>query len=444
MQFSLRALAVTVLAASSAQVAGATDSWIAHYTAAKQRVDSACNAERVRDCESALQRLQILVGGRPEISCRLGEVQAKLGETDIALDNLRVCAGSGLDFPQLVTEPALRRFDLNPAFAAVERAYKQGSLPIGEPESRYSLGDSDLLAEDIAFDSTDGSFLVSSIRERKIVRVSAKGAVSDFITSQSSPLWGLFAVSIDARRGTCWVTTAAVAQSPPFVAAEEGRSAVLRFDLRSARLLHRYELMDGKPHAFGDMTLAQDGTAYVSDGLGGGVYVIRADHPEALRVLVGPGSFRSPQTPAVIARKRVLLIPDYSRGIGIVSLAAENPVVTWLEHPAELSLAGIDGLYVRGHTLVAVQNGTAPERILIMTLDEGYRRVIEWRVALARVSGLGDPTHGVILGDRFFALVNSGWDRMNDDGTFDLAKPASSAQIWSIPLSDVRARIDAR
>jgi hypothetical protein len=149
--------------------------------------------------------------------------------------------------------------------------------------------------------------------------------------------------------------------------------------------------------------------------------------------------FRSPQTPALIASKRVLLIPDYSRGIGLVSLAAENRAVIWLEHPATLSLAGIDGLYVRGHTLVAVQNGTAPERILVMTLDNEYRRVIEWHVALARVSGLGDPTHGVILGDRFFALVNSGWDRMNDDGTFDSAKPASSAQIWSIPLADMSA-----
>jgi hypothetical protein len=50
MQYSLPALAVAVLAASSAEVMGATDSWIAQYTAAKQRVDSACKAERLRDC----------------------------------------------------------------------------------------------------------------------------------------------------------------------------------------------------------------------------------------------------------------------------------------------------------------------------------------------------------------------------------------------------------
>src|SRR5262249_37997435 len=149
-------------------------------------------------------------------------------------------------------------------------------------------------------------------------------------------------------------------------------------------------------------------------------------------------------TPALISGKHELLVPDYSRGIGIVSLASQDArrdrarsgqPVAWLKHPPELSLAGIDGLYLRGHTLVAVQNGTEPERILIMTLDEEYRGVTHWRVAVARLPGLGDPTHGIILGNEFLVVVNSGWDRMNDDGKFDSGKPASPAQIWGISLS---------
>jgi hypothetical protein len=251
-------------------------------------VESACKAERLGDCELELQRLQTLVGGRPDVSCRLGEVQAKLGETDIALRNLRVCALSGLEFPQLVNEPAIRRLNADPAFAAVEKAYRQRMLPVDKYKARYSLGDPDLLAEDIAFDPSDGSFLVSSVHERKIVRISANGAVSDFVTAATVPLWGVFAVSIDPRRAICWATTTAGAQSPPFTVGEDGRSAVLRFDLRSAKLIHRYELSDGEPHAFGDMALAEDGAVYVSDGRGGGVYVIRVDRPETLEVLVRP------------------------------------------------------------------------------------------------------------------------------------------------------------
>jgi hypothetical protein len=31
-------------------------------------------------------------------------------------------------------------------------------------------------------------------------------------------------------------------------------------------------------------------------------------------------------------------------------------------------------------------------------------------------SGLGDPTHGVVAGGKFYYIANSGWDRIEDDG----------------------------
>ena len=55
------------------------------------------------------------------------------------------------------------------------------------------------------------------------------------------------------------------------------------------------------------------------------------------------------------------------------------------------ALFGIDGLYLSGRTLVAVQNGTVPERVLVMRLDPGCSRVLDWHVAIARAPGLGDP-----------------------------------------------------
>src|SRR4029077_440426 len=284
-------------------------------------------------------------------------------------------------------------------------------------------GDPDLIAEDIAFDPADGSFLVSSVRERKIVRIAADGSVSDFITTARFPMWGAVALALDSRRGILWTTTTAGPESPPYAEAEDGRSAVLQIDLRSKALLGRYELSDGQPHAFGDMTLGGHGEVYVSDSRGGGVYAIRPVAKDGLQVILKPGSFRSPQTPALLPGGGALLVPDYSRGIGIVSLARGG--MKWLQHPPELDLAGIDGLYLHGRTLFAIQNGTAPERILVMTLDAGGNRVERWRVAVARVPGLGDPTHGIVRGEYFYFLVNSGWDRGCDDGSLK-ADPAAT------------------
>jgi hypothetical protein len=237
---------------------------------------------------------------------------------------------------------------------------------------------------------------------------------------------------LDAVKQILWATTTAVPQSPPYANADDGRSAVLQIDLRSRTLLGRYELSDGQPHAFGDMTLANDGKPFVSDGRGGGVYAIRPGREDPFEPVVKQGVFRSPQTPAVSPDGTALFVPDYTRGIAKVNLAGHG--VTWLCHPPELALFGIDGFYMQGHTLLAVQNGTAPERVLLATLDKTYSRVVAWHVAVARVSGLGEPTHGAVSGRYFYFLVNSGWDRVGDDGQLRSEPAAAPAQIWRLSL----------
>ncbi|HUI58703.1 MAG TPA: hypothetical protein VLX90_00690, partial [Steroidobacteraceae bacterium] len=212
----------------------------------------------------------------------------------------------------------------------------------------------------------------------------------------------------------------------------DGRSAVLRIDRRTGTLQRRYELPDGRPHAFGDMTLDENGTAYIADGRGGGVYRIRPGGPDTLEPVVKAGEFRSPQTPAISPDGSILLVPDYTRGIARVSLRSGG--ISWIRHAPELTLSGIDGFYWRGKTLVAIQNGTAPERLLEMKLDGSGTRITEWRAVLAGAPGLGDATHGVLRGNCFDFIANSGWDRFGDDGQPLPGRVATPAQLWRIRL----------
>ncbi|HVO46619.1 MAG TPA: hypothetical protein VMT29_09810, partial [Steroidobacteraceae bacterium] len=222
-----------------------------------------------------------------------------------------------------------------------------------------------------------------------------------------------------------------------YSASDDGRSAVLRIDRRTGTLRHRYELSDGRPHAFGDMTVARNGTAYIADGLGGGVYRIRPGRPNTLEPVVKPGTLRSPQTPAISPHGSILLVPDYSQGIARVSLAGGQ--LTWLKHPPELELRGIDGFYWRGRTLIAIQNGTSPERLLEMSLDDSGTRISRWQPLLAGAPGLGDATHGVLHGDCFDFIANSGWDRFGDDGKALPDSVATPAQIWRVAVAADKA-----
>jgi hypothetical protein len=412
--------------------AEAAQSWVTLYPEVRRQTNEACQEERLQECKAGLQNLLSLVDGRPDIRCQLAIVEVQLGNTEAGLESLSVCARSHLDFAPLTTSSALQSLQSLPGYQAIQDAYQRGRKPVGDYEVRYSLNDPDLLTEDIAFDPVDGSFLVSSVRERKVVRIATDGAISDVITTTQIPMWGVFALALDTTRHILWATTTAVPQSPPYANADDGRSAVLRIDLRSRTLLGRYELSDGQPHAFGDMTVANDGEAFVSDGRGGGVYAIRPGREDAFDVVVKPGVLRSPQTPAVSPDKTALLVPDYSRGVARVELAGRQ--LTWLRHPPELALFGFDGFYLQGRTMLAVQNGTTPERVLVATLDKNCSRVIAWRVAVARVPGLGDPTHGVVSGRFFYFLANSGWDRVGADGQFQSDSAAAPAQVWRVSL----------
>ena len=52
-----------------------------------------------------------------------------------------------------------------------------------------------------------------------------------------------------------------------------------------------------------------------------------------------------------------------------------------------------------------------------MSLDDSLTRVTQWETIEANWPELGAPTHGVVVGDQFYFIANSGWDRMNDDGS---------------------------
>ena len=85
--------------------------------------------------------------------------------------------------------------------------------------------------------------------------------------------WGLFGLAVDVPRRRLWATTAATAEVPGLAEQDRGRTALLCYDLDLGVLLRRTELDAGPgAHVLGDLTVGPDGTVYVTDSVGGGVY----------------------------------------------------------------------------------------------------------------------------------------------------------------------------
>jgi hypothetical protein len=104
--------------------------------------------------------------------------------------------------------------------------------------------------------------------------------------------------------------------------------------------------------------------------------------------------------------------------------------VDWIPMEGKHALSGIDGLYAVGNLLIATQNGTSPERVVLFTLDGSHTGIRAENVVERATSTLGDPTHGVVVGKFFYYIANSGWDVLDDHGNLLEGK--------SLPIGSVR------
>ena len=50
---------------------------------------------------------------------------------------------------------------------------------------------------------------------------------------------------------------------------------------------------------------------------------------------------------------------------------------------------------------------------------------------------LGDPTHGVVVGDAFYYIANSGWDRLDASGRWAAGAQPTPARIMIVKLSQL-------
>jgi len=315
------------------------------------------------------------------------------------------------------------------SFSELEARMKANRSPISLATKIFSIHDADLLAEDVDYDANAQRFLITSVRKKKIVAMTATGADQDFAKAPDN--WSMLAIKVDARRRVVWATEVALQGFIFAPASDWGRSAVVCYDLGSGKLLRRIEGPRGS--ALGDMVLTAEGNVIVSDGNGGGVYRLMRNS-EVLQRL-DDGDFMSPQTPAMHPDGRHVFVPDYMRGIGVLEITTKH--VRWLSMQGRFALSGIDGLYFEEGRLIAVQNGTSPERAVAFTLDRTLSRVIGEKIIERSTEHFGDPTHGVVVDGSFYYIANSGWDLLDDQGHVKPGLNPSEASLMDVQLGEL-------
>jgi len=370
--------------------------------------------------------LYSFLNGSPQSVLQLMSAEAAAGAVDEALASFEQFVRMGQSNEDAVAAKQFEALRVTDRYRMVHAAMTANNSSISTASKSFEINDASLVPEDIDFDTTTQLFYITSVRKKMIIAVDMHGRSHVFANAPDG--WPMLAVKVDTRHRLLWGTEVALDGFVLSPSKDWGKSAIDIYNLDTGVLLNH---VAGPPNtALGDMTLTPDGDAIVSDGEHGGVYRVErvTRHIERL----DHGDFISPQTPAVAPDGLRIIVPDYLRGIGILDLKSRR--VTWLPMEGRYALNGIDGLYLSGNMLLAVQNGTSPERVIRFGLDTSRTQIANQLLIERATATLGDPTHGVVVGNRFYYIANSGWDALDEHGNIKPGKTMTSAVIMSAEL----------
>jgi hypothetical protein len=401
-------------------------------------------------------------GATPRYLLRMASVEMHLGHTSEALKWMEQYASMGLTY-DVARDDDLAPLVAEEGFKAVAAKMREHIKPISKAELVCTLPLPEMMPEDLTFEKavskkksskrrlaeeSRGTFMMSSIQHHTLYRVALpqagnqECAITEIPLPEDAKRWPTLAVSSDATRHVLWMTASAMPGFSGFPKEDDGKSALLAIDGEKGRVLRRFDPATGSAAVLGDMSVAQDGTVYVADSIGGGVYRVRGDLASSRLERIADGLF-SPQTPVVAGDGKRLLVADYPMGIAIVRLtsaAARKSQVTalaasppsgaspakvpaqaslkleYLRHPPNVAVTGLDGMYLSGDSLIGIQNGTEPARIVRYRLNHAQTEVLSAEVIEQATERLGEPTHVVEADGWFYVTANVGWDKIDDSG----------------------------
>jgi sugar lactone lactonase YvrE len=399
----------------------------AHYRELFQKLGALAKQQDWPGARAVLTEIgRELPAPTPRYLLTVASIEARMGHKAEALQWMEKFAATGLS-DDLAKDDDLKALLAGDAGQKVAATMKEHSLAKTGTELVCALPQADTMPEDIAFmksgnAKSSGSFFISSIQHHTIYRLSLPKPGGKECAMQELPLadeakrWPTLAVSADPRRKVLWMTTSAMPGFSGFPKEEEGKALLLEVDPISGKVLRRFDPRTTGPTVLGDMCVTDDGTVYVTDSIGGGVYRLHGDLETARLEKIADGLF-SPQTPALARDGKRLFVADYTMGIAVIDLAAANAAgrVSYLPHPENVAVVALDGLYLSGDSLIGIQNGTDPIRILRLRLNQAQTEIAEGEVIEQATERMGDPTHAVAVDGWFYVSANVGWSKVDDN-----------------------------
>lgn len=253
--------------------------------------------------------------------------------------------------------------------------------------------------EGIAIHPESSNFLVSDVRCGLISSFNKDGSEhKPILDLKKFGFWGAMGMAIDKQDpNILWVSTSALPNYCEYSDSLDGKSAVLKIDLKKKQLIRSYSV-EGH-HVFGDLVTTETGAVYISDSSEPIVYKITKQNNKLEEFLKPDGLFNLQGL--ALGEENILYISDYITGVYSVDLSSKKitPVIS------ETQLTrGTDGLYFSNGQLYLMQNGTRPFQVAKVNISNSSMEIVD-----RAVPELNEPTLGIIKSGILYFIANSPW-----------------------------------
>lgn len=298
----------------------------------------------------------------------------------------------------------------------------------GEGKTAFSLPKGDYLYDALAWDAKRGDLLAGSARDGAIRRVDARGKLVDFIKADAANgLWGVDSLAVDATHGKLYAGSSSTVIYQGFNGDNAGKAGIFEFDLASGTLLHKYLFDPGDGvHRLTALAVGADGKVYAADAARKQIFKLEDGK---LRDILNNPKLTRFSALTVSGDGRTLYLADYAAGIFGFDLATGKAFEIGYD-PSRLVLGGIVSMNWYDGTLIVVEDGMVPKRIMRLQLDKDGRTIknaMPLDVAHPEFTSLDASA---IAGDKLYTIVNRQAGLYDDHGVLTDADKLAPTAIF--------------
>lgn len=277
----------------------------------------------------------------------------------------------------------------------------------------FKIKERDLHPESITYDVYSKKFYLSSIHKRKIVIIKNDSTVNNFISEKDNDICAVTGIKFDNKK-QLWTCSANIMQMNDFSEnSNKQGNGLFCYNIDTKELIKKYLFYDGYDHLIGDLEINDIGI-FVSDSKYNNVYKLNKNE-DKFTEFCSDKNFSSLQGITISGNGKHFFLADYINGLYKIDTKT-GKIISLYKYFNNFSFKGIDGLYIYKNSLIAIQNGIYPMKVIKINFNKSFSKIISVNVLEKNNPYFGDPTLGVIVDNYFYYIANSQWSSYNDKG----------------------------